>query len=68
MRRIPTLLHAAETWATTKALNGKIRSTQFAMERRMLGITWQDKVINKKIKEQTELPDPVKLFKSTKRK
>jgi len=30
---IPTLLYEAETWATTKLLNNKIRSTQLSMER-----------------------------------
>jgi len=54
---ISTSLYAAETWATTKILNNKIRSTQLSMERKMLGITWQDKVTNKKIREQTKLPD-----------
>jgi len=36
------------------------------MERRVLGITWQDKVTNEILKEQTKLPDPFKLLKSTK--
>jgi len=63
---IQTLLYAAETWATTKMLNNKIRSTQLSMERKMLGITWQDKVTNKKIREQTKLPDALQLLKSYK--
>jgi len=63
---IPTLLYAAEIWATTKMLNNKIRSTQLSMERKMLGITWQDKVTNKKIREQTKLPNALRLLKSYK--
>jgi len=32
---IPTLLYAAETWTTTKAMDSKIRSTQLSMERKI---------------------------------
>jgi len=63
---IPTLLYAAETWATTKNLNNKIRSTQLSIERKMLGIAWLDKVTNKKVREQTKLPGALQLLKSYK--
>ena len=45
---LPTLLYAAEIWATANIMNNNIRTTQLTMERKMLGTTWKDKTTNKK--------------------
>ena len=58
---IPTLLYAAEKWTTIKAMESKIRSTQLSMERKMLGISWKDR-----IKEKTKLPDVLQMLKTSK--
>ena len=58
---IPTLLYAAETWTTTKAMESKIRSTQLSMERKTLGITWEDKINNTTIKQKTKSPDVLRM-------
>jgi len=63
---IPTLLYAAETWTTTKAMESKIRSTQLSMERKMLGISWKDRVRNTTVKEKTKLPDVLQMLKTSK--
>jgi len=57
-----TLLYAAETWTFTKTLGCKIRSTQIKMERKMLEVTWREKVTNNTIKEKTKLPDTLQML------
>jgi len=53
---MPTLLYAAETRTLTKTLGCKIRSTQIKMERKMLGVTYREKITNNTTKEKTKLP------------
>ena len=36
------------------------------MQRKMIGTTWKDKTTNKRVKEQTKLPDALLLLKSAK--
>ena len=61
-----SILTKCETWATTNIMNNKIRTTQLAMERKMIGTTWKDKITNKRVKDQTKLPDALLLLKSAK--
>jgi len=63
---IPTLLYAAEAWTTAKAMESNIRSTQLSMERKMLGVTWEDKINNTTIKQKTNLPEVLQMLKTSK--
>jgi len=45
----------------TKTLGCKIKSTQIKMKRKILGVTWRDKVTNNTIKEKTKLPDALQI-------
>ena len=54
---LPTLTYGCETWALTKTLELKIRSTQRAMERKMLNLKLLDKVRHTNIREKTNVTD-----------
>ena len=54
---IPTITYGCQTWTLTEKIMRKIRTTQRAMERKMLGIKLQDKVPNNKIRQQTGTMD-----------
>jgi hypothetical protein len=57
---IPTITYGCQTWTLTKQINQKLRTTQRAMERKMLGIKLQDKVPNTDIRKQTGTIDMVR--------
>ncbi len=54
---LPILPYGMETWRLTKELEMKLRTTERAMERRMLGITWRDRKRAPWIREQTKVED-----------
>ena len=43
---IPVLSYGSETWTTTNKLEKKLRVTERAMERIMIGVTRRDRVTN----------------------
>ena len=63
---IPTMTYGAETWTTTKQLEQKLKTTQRAMERRMLNITIRDKIRNSEIRKQTQVKDVIQKIKEAK--
>ena len=54
---LPVLTYGAETLTLTRASENKLRVTQRAMERSMLGITLRDKMTNQWIRQQTKVVD-----------
>ena len=60
---IPTITYGCETWNLTKKLTLKLRSTQRAHERIMLGFKLKDRKRASWIREQTQLEDVVKTTK-----
>ena len=56
---LPTLTYGVQTWAMTKKEEEKIRVTQNAMERSMLGVKPKDKIkmehIKKKLNKNNDL-------------
>ena len=63
---IPVLSYGAETWTTTKRLERKLRVTERAMERIMIGVTKRDKVRNQDLRKKTKVRDIVQEIKSKK--
>ena len=63
---IPVLSYGAETWATTKKLEKKLRVTERAMERIMLGVTRRDKVRNEDLRKKTNARDIIQEIKTKK--
>ena len=63
---IPVLSYGAETWTTTKKLEKKLRVTERAMERIMVGITKRDKVRNTELREKTKVRDVIHEIKTKK--
>ena len=54
---LPVLTYGAETWRLTKRVQLKLRTTQRAMERKMVGVTLRDKKRAEWIREQTRVKD-----------
>ena len=54
---LPVLTYGAETWRLTKRVQIKLRTTQRAMERKMIGVTLRDKKRAEWIREQTRVKD-----------
>jgi len=52
---IPALLQQKHG-CSQKTLGCEMRSTQIKMERKMLRVTWREKITNNTIKEKTKLP------------
>ena len=63
---LPAMSYGAETWTTTKQLEQKLRTTQRAMERRMLKITLKDRIRNSDIRKQTQVKDIIQKIKQAK--
>ena len=63
---IPVLSYGAETWATTKKLEKKLRVTERAMERIMVGVTRRDKVRNEDLRKKTNARDIIQEIKTKK--
>ena len=54
---LPVLTYGGKTLTLTRASENKLRATQRAMERSMLGITLRDKMTNQWIRQQTKVVD-----------
>ena len=52
---LTTLLYGAETWPMTKANMKKLEAAHHRWQRRILGITWKDKIRNEEIRKMTSL-------------
>ena len=63
---LPVLTYGAETLTLTKASENKLRVTQRAMERSMLGISLRDKKTNQWIRQQTKVVDVMERIASLK--
>ena len=50
---VPTVLYASETWGTTKAINGKLDAFQQRFLRKILGVTYRDRVKNEAVMKRT---------------
>ena len=58
---IPALLYGSETWSTTADDRQKLAVTQRAIERRMAGVKWTDRVSNEQLRAMTKVADVVDL-------
>ncbi|PIK56634.1 endonuclease-reverse transcriptase [Apostichopus japonicus] len=63
---IPVLSYGAETWTTTTKLEKKLRVTDRAMERIMIGVTRRDSVTNQNLREKTNVQDIIQEIKVNK--
>ena len=61
---IPVLSYGSETWTTTKKLEKKLRVTERAMERIMVGVTRKDRVRNTDLRERTKVRDIIQDIKT----
>jgi len=52
---MPTMLYSAELWPLTIPQKKKLDAAHHKFQRRLLGITWKDKVRNEDIRSQTKL-------------
>ena len=60
------MTYGSETWALTKVLTQKLASAQRSMERKIIGLTWQDMKTSKWIRSQTKCKDITKVIKRLK--
>ncbi len=51
---IPTVTYGAQTWATMKRQEGKIRAAQRNMERKIASIRWEQKVSKERLSKTTK--------------
>ncbi|KAI1712838.1 putative uncharacterized transposon-derived protein F52C9.6 [Ditylenchus destructor] len=63
---LAALLYGCETWSLTKTQENRLRTTQRAMERRILGISLRDKITSNSIRQQTQFQDAVEEAKKRK--
>ena len=54
---IPVLSYGADTWTTTIKMKKKLRVTERAMERIMIGVTRKDRVTNQNLRLKTNVRD-----------
>ena len=54
---ISVLSYGAETWTTTKCLEKKLRVTERAMERIMIGVAMKDRVTNEDLRKKSRVQD-----------
>ena len=60
------LTYGCQTWAVTKRMQDRLRTTQRSMERAMLGITRKDRRTNQWIRQQTGVQDIIVRIKQLK--
>ena len=56
-REIPTITYGSENWTTSQKMENRIRTTQRAMERAMVGITKRDRWRNVSLRNKTKVQD-----------
>ncbi|KAI8424369.1 hypothetical protein MSG28_002896 [Choristoneura fumiferana] len=54
---LPVMTYGSETWALTMGLMRKLKVTQRAMERAMLGVSLRDRIRNDDIRSRTKVTD-----------
>ncbi len=54
---LPVLTYGAQTWALTKSNLDRLKTTQLAMERSLLGVRRKDRIRNEVIREKTGMID-----------
>jgi exonuclease III len=54
---LPVMTYGTETWSLTVGLIKKLKVTQRAMERAMLGVTLRDRIRNEEIRRRTKVTD-----------
>ena len=54
---LPAMMYGSETWAVTKKMEQKLKTTQHSMERTMLGISKRDRKTLQWIRNQTKVAD-----------
>ncbi|CAH2228331.1 jg1561 [Pararge aegeria aegeria] len=54
---LPVLTYGSETWSLTMGLIRRLRVTQRAMERAMLGVSLRDQIRNEEIRRRTRVTD-----------
>ena len=54
---LPAMTYASETWTTTKQMEDRLARSQRQMERKLLGLTWQDRKTNEWIRSKTKVVD-----------
>lgn len=52
---LPVMTYGAVTWGLTQRLENKLRSAQWSMERRMVGVTLKDRKTTPWIRKQTKV-------------
>ena len=63
---LPVMMYGCETWTLNAQTIQRLRVTQRAMERCMLGITRRDRKTNEWIRAQTKVEDTIKTTKQMK--
>lgn len=63
---VPVITYGAQTWTLTKTMVNKLRTTQRAMERVMIGVTLRDRKRNEWIRQRTKVVDIVERVTSLK--
>ena len=56
---LPTITGSCQTWSLNTQLTNKLRTSQRAMERKMLGLKLQDKIPCSEIRKRTEVIDVI---------
>jgi len=56
------LLYSAELWPLTVTQKKKLEAAHRRFQRRLLGITWRDKIRNEEIRRQTRLKTYLELI------
>ena len=54
---LPTMTYGCQTWSLNKQMTNKLRTTQTAMERKMLDLKLQDKIPCSEIRKRTKIID-----------
>ncbi|CAH2238816.1 jg6167 [Pararge aegeria aegeria] len=54
---LPVMTYGTETWPPTTGLIRRLRVTQRAMERAMLGVSLRDEIRNEEIRRRTRVTD-----------
>ena len=63
---IPIVTYGCETWNLTASQENKLQVAQRAMERKILGVTWQDRKSNSWLRERTKIRDIMFTVKNSK--
>ena len=62
---LTALLYGAETWPMTKTNMKRLDAAHHRWQRRILGITWKDKITNEEVRRRTALEKLEEMLKKT---